>query len=43
MVDPVGPLLIECDRLEELAARAEGARSLWDHKDGFGTVPLNDI
>ena len=30
-------------RLEVGAARAEGARSLWDDKDGFGTVPLDDI
>jgi len=43
LVDPVGPLLIECDRLEELAARAEGARSLRDNKNFFDTVPLDDI
>src|SRR5439155_26142414 len=43
LVDSIGPLLIESDRLEELAARAEGARSLRDDKDGFGTAPLNNI
>ena len=43
MVDAVGTLLVESDRLEESAARAEGARSLRDDKHVFGTVPLDDI
>ena len=43
-VDPVGPLLIECYRLEEGAVLgAEGAQILRDDNDAFGTVPLDDI
>ena len=43
MVDPIGPLLIECDRLEEFAARTEGARIGGDNMYAFGTVPFDDI
>ena len=43
MEDPYRPQLIECDGLEELATRAEGALILRDDKNGFGTVPLDDI
>src|SRR5205823_11423584 len=43
LVEPYRSKVIECYRLEKLAARAEGARSLRDDKDGFPTVPLDDI
>jgi len=43
LVDPYRAKVIECDRLEELAARAEEARIRRDHKDGLGTLPFDDI
>ena len=44
MVDPIGPLLIECDRLEQGAVLgAEGAQILRDNKDSFRAMPLDDI
>ena len=43
MVDPVGPLLIKCYRLEERATRAESAGIVGDDKDLFRTVPLDNI
>ena len=44
MVNPYRPKAIKCYRLEEGAVLgAEGAQILRDHKDAFGTVPLDDI
>jgi hypothetical protein len=43
LVDPYRPLLIECYRLEEGAARAEGARIVGDDNNVFRTVPLDNI
>ena len=43
LIDPYRPKVIECDRLEKFAARAEEARILRDHKHRFGTVPLDDV
>jgi len=43
LVDPVGPLLIKCYRLEERATRAESARIVGDDKDLFRALPLDHI
>jgi hypothetical protein len=43
-VDAYWPQLIECYRLEEgPVLGAEGAQILWDDKDAFGILPLDDI
>jgi hypothetical protein len=43
LVDAYRPKIIECYRLEEFAARAEGAWIVRDDLDAFRTVPVNDF